>query len=152
MRISFPKLLATITLFTFLGAGFSYTPKAFANERFMLAKAETKKKTKKKQAKQSDEKKDEGDSLFLEEKTENKEYMPDIYRCPECGYEQDEPGFCPDHNKIELIKVLSKGKDPLAPTELDGNEDILVDIPLSNIKFKKKASDGEKETKKEKKK
>lgn len=77
------------------------------------------------------------DNLFLKEEKANLQYMPDIYRCPECGYEQDEPGSCPDHNKIELIKIISKARDPLAPAELDGNEDIIVDIPLKNLEFRK---------------
>ena len=62
--------------------------------------------------------------------------MPDIYRCPDCGYEQDEAGFCPDHTTLELVKIISDVKNPLTPSELDGNEDILVDVPL-NIDFKK---------------
>lgn len=73
---------------------------------------------------------------LLSDNEKAKSYMPDIYRCPDCGYEQDEPGFCPDHVSLELIKIISNSNDPLAPAELDGNEDILVDIPL-NIQFKK---------------
>jgi len=65
------------------------------------------------------------------------DYVPDIFRCPECGYEQDESGACPDHNTLQLVKVISKGRDPLEPAEFDGNEDIIVDVPLKNLLFKK---------------
>ncbi len=75
--------------------------------------------------------------LFLPEAADNQTYLPDIFRCPECGYEQDEPGTCPDHGETELIKVLSKGKNPLAPPELDGNEDLLVDVPLTGLVLRK---------------
>lgn len=75
--------------------------------------------------------------MFLQESEASVSFMPDIYRCPECGYEQDEEGFCPDHTIIALVKVLSAGRDPLAPAELDGNEDIIVDVPLKNIEFRK---------------
>lgn len=77
------------------------------------------------------------ESLFLQEGEKMIDYVPDIYRCPECGYEQDEPGTCPDHNTLELVKVISKGRDPLEPAEFDGNEDIIVDVPLKNLLFKK---------------
>ncbi len=84
----------------------------------------------------AEEEKQQEDTELLADTENSKSYMPDIYRCPDCGYEQDEPGTCPDHSSLELIKVISAGKDPLAPQELDGNEDILVDVPL-NIQFKK---------------
>jgi len=77
------------------------------------------------------------ESLFLQENEKMIDYVPEIYRCSECGYEQDEPGTCPDHNTLELVKVISKARDPLEPAELDGNEDIIVDIPLKNLLFKK---------------
>lgn len=77
------------------------------------------------------------ESLFLQEGEKMIDYVPDIYRCPECGYEQDEPGTCPDHNTLDLVKVISKGRDPLEPAEFDGNEDIIVDVPLKNLLFKK---------------
>ncbi|NLI78056.1 MAG: hypothetical protein GX442_16685 [Candidatus Riflebacteria bacterium] len=82
---------------------------------------------------------DEGEEngLFLPEVADNQTYLPDIFRCPECGYEQDEPGTCPDHGETELIKILSKGKNPLAPPELDGNEDLLVDVPLTGLVLRK---------------
>ncbi|HAE39815.1 MAG TPA: hypothetical protein DCG57_14485 [Candidatus Riflebacteria bacterium] len=77
--------------------------------------------------------------MFLQEADKTAGFMPEIFRCPECGYEQDEIGNCPDHTAIELVKILSAGRDPLAPAELDGNEDIIVDVPLKNIEFKKEA-------------
>ncbi|NLM18183.1 MAG: hypothetical protein GX221_10745 [Candidatus Riflebacteria bacterium] len=62
-------------------------------------------------------------------------FFPDIYRCPECGYEQDIPGKCPDHPFSDLLKTFAKTQNPLEPTELDGNEDLIADIPLSNLTF-----------------
>lgn len=94
------------------------------------------KKGKQKAADAKEEEQQPEDTELLADNENSKSYMPDIYRCPDCGYEQDEPGTCPDHSSLELIKVISDGKDPLAPQELDGNEDILVDVPL-NIQFKK---------------
>lgn len=76
------------------------------------------------------------EELFLPDQ-ENLDFMPDIFRCPDCGYEQDEPGFCPDHIEVSLIRVPDKNRDPLAPPELDGNEDLIVDIPLRGIQFRK---------------
>jgi len=81
----------------------------------------------------------EQEPMFLQEADKSASFMPDIYRCPECGYEQDEEGSCPDHTTIALVKILSAGRDPLAPAELDGNEDIIVDVPLKNIEFRKEA-------------
>lgn len=82
---------------------------------------------------------DAGEDLFLREGKENQKFLPDIFRCPECGYEQDEPGTCPDHDESALILVRSKGKNPLEPSEVDGNEDIVVDIPLTGLSLKKAA-------------
>jgi hypothetical protein len=82
------------------------------------------------------------ESLFLAEPDENQAYVPEIFRCGECGYEQDEPGNCPDHALAPLTLVLSKGKNPLEPTEVDGNEDLLVDIPLTGLAFKKAGAVG----------
>ena len=80
-----------------------------------------------------------GEDLFLREGKENQKFLPDIYRCPECGYEQDEPGTCPDHDESALVLVRSKGKNPLEPSDVDGNEDIVVDIPLTGLSIKKAA-------------
>lgn len=85
---------------------------------------------------------DEADSIvdisdFPEESVDNRSFFPDVYRCPECGYEQDEEGVCPDHFSTELVKILSRGRNPIAPLELDGNEDIIVDVPLRNLEFNK---------------
>lgn len=77
------------------------------------------------------------ESLFLPESEEGQGYHPDVYRCAECGYEQDEPGACPDHDANPLVQVISMGKNPLEPPEVDGNEDILTDIPLKDLKFRK---------------
>lgn len=66
-----------------------------------------------------------------------KNYVPDIYRCPDCGYEQDVSGTCPDHTTVDLVIIRDKARNPLAPVEYDGNEDIIVDIPLKNVVFKK---------------
>jgi len=128
-----------------MGAGFSYfdglplsgptrlqaAPKASESGK----SGSRKKKTttdKKKVQEQEDE-----DSVFLKDAEKSMTYLPDIFRCPECGYEQDEPGNCPDHNTIELVKVLSRGRDPLEPAELDGNEDLIVDVPLKDLQFRK---------------
>lgn len=73
------------------------------------------------------------EQLFLKEGAGQEKFLPDVYRCPECGYEQDESGACPDHDQFALVKVLSQGKNPLAPTEVDGNEDLIVDIPLTGL-------------------
>ncbi|MDD3148878.1 MAG: hypothetical protein PHD82_16415 [Candidatus Riflebacteria bacterium] len=135
------KLLA---LLTFIGAGFSSLDsfpqielgrKAFAQT--VTRKKTTAKKKKAQSAKKTDEQALDEDPLFLKEAEKAREFLPDLYRCPECGYEQDEPGTCPDHNTLELVKVLSRGRDPLEPAELDGNEDIIVDIPLKDLQFKK---------------
>jgi hypothetical protein len=126
------KKFLTITLLTLMGAGFSFSflSVVSAAEKKEKSKAKTKTKT------ETTETEEEPD-LFLQESKQNVEFLPDIYKCPECGYEQDEPGSCPDHNDMELVKVLSKGRDPLEPSELDGNEDIIVDIPLKNLEFRK---------------
>jgi len=75
--------------------------------------------------------------LFLPETAADQVYLPDIFRCSECGYEQDEPGTCPDHEEVQLIKVLSKGRNPLEPAEFDGNEDLIVDIPITGLTVRK---------------
>ncbi|GAB4282083.1 MAG: hypothetical protein Kow0029_27450 [Candidatus Rifleibacteriota bacterium] len=128
------KSLALITLAVLFGSGFSACSQLNAAER-KLAKEPVKKAEVK-----TEESPDEpSDDLFLKEIEANEKFLPDIYRCPECGYEQDEMGFCPDHNEIELVKVISRGRDPMEPSELDGNEDIVVDIPLKNLEFRKEA-------------
>lgn len=135
------KTVVMITLLALLGAGFSSVQPVFAqgSEKAKVAD-KSKKSSKKTDAKASDAEISEKDEdLFLKEEEANLKFLPDIYRCSECGYEQDEPGFCPDHNEVELVKVLAKGRDPLEPAELDGNEDILVDIPLKNLEFRKDA-------------
>ncbi len=135
------KAVAMITLLAFYGAGFSYHCPLFAQD----SQESVSTKKARKSAKKSDGKKkveseeEKSEELFLPEEEANQKFLPDIYRCPECGYEQDEPGFCPDHNEIELVKILAAGRDPLEPSELDGNEDILVDIPLKNLEFRKEA-------------
>ncbi len=139
------KALFVVTLLITIGAGFSYETRVLAQlqnekESPKSKKSSDKEKKKNKKKQKADEAKKGDDELFLKEEEANARFMPDIFRCPECGYEQDEPGFCPDHDKIELIKVLSRGRDPLEPTELDGNEDILVDVPLKNLEFRKEAN------------
>ncbi|MFZ5952342.1 MAG: hypothetical protein ACOYXC_16690 [Candidatus Rifleibacteriota bacterium] len=139
------KALFAITLLAFIGAGFSYETRALAQlktekESVKSKKSSDKEKKKSEKKEKTDEAKKGSDELFLKEEEANTRFMPDIFRCPECGYEQDEPGFCPDHDKIELTKVLSRGRDPLEPTELDGNEDILVDVPLKNLEFRKEVN------------
>ncbi len=99
---------------------------------------EKKEKKEKKEEKEKDEEKEgKKDQLFLPEPDDSQTYVPEIFRCSECGYEQDEPGKCPDHDETELIMVRSKGRNPLEPPEVDGNEDIAVDFPLTNLMFKK---------------
>ncbi len=138
-----------IALLAVAGAGFSgldLVPleparRVFAQDnRSKTRPASDKTKTRAKKAgkdQSAEEKKEE--PMFLQEADKTASFLPDIYRCPECGYEQDEEGNCPDHSAIVLIKVLSAGRDPLAPAELDGNEDIIVDVPLKNIEFRKEA-------------
>lgn len=145
--------IAILTLLSFCGAGFSildnfgsdlrskFSVEAASKKKSKKAKSSTNKKTEKK-AEEAKESQDDSELLVDNELARN--YMPDIYRCPDCGYEQDEPGFCPDHVTLELIKIISAPKDPLAPAELDGNEDILVDVPL-NIQFKKDQIEEKKE-------
>ena len=67
-----------------------------------------------------------------------KNYVPDIYRCPDCGYEQDVSGTCPDHPTVDLVIIRDKARNPLAPVEYDGTK-IFVDIPLKMC-FKKEIS------------
>ena len=141
------RYISIITLLVFAGAGFSVLDNLslpFIKNASRLEAARRSKKSNKsnKSDKKSESKKDsneklnEDDSGFLADKDKARSYMPDIYRCPDCGYEQDEEGYCPDHATLELVKVISNPKDPMAPSELDGNEDILVDVHL-NIVFKK---------------
>jgi hypothetical protein len=125
------KAVVSLTLLALLSTGFLF----FSDTLFSAEKQKRSRKTESKKEEAKKEK--ESDELFLPEASANQEFMPDLYRCPECGYEQDEPGTCPDHNDMELTKVLSKGRDPLEPPELDGNEDLIVDIPLKNLEFKK---------------
>ena len=136
-----------MTLFAFVGAGFSFLDNwnlGFEKVSLEAARKQPKKsnehsdKSAKKVSskKKTEEVKATEDYGFLMDDPSSRNYMPDIYRCPDCGYEQDEPGFCPDHITLELVKIISNPKDPLAPAEYDGNEDILVDIPL-NLEFKK---------------
>lgn len=93
-------------------------------------------KDKKPEAKKESADPESSDSLFLPETAENQSHVAELYRCPDCGYEQDEAGFCPDHDEQKLVQVLSQGKNPFAPAEVDGNEDLLVDLPLSGLQFR----------------
>lgn len=139
------KKTAILTLFAFIGAGFPFLDnfELILKDSYRLEAAQkSSKKTSKrfkKAEKKTEDKTDKNaseNSDFLADNERAKDYMPDIYRCPDCGYEQDESGFCPDHPALKLIKIISTPKDPLAPAELDGNEDILVDVPL-NLEFRK---------------
>lgn len=152
------KKIAILTLFAFLGAGFPFLDNiSLAKKGFFSLEAAPRssrrgnKNSKKaeKKAETKNTKNPSGDSGFLVDNDKTKDYMPDIYRCPDCGYEQDESGFCPDHSTLKLIKIISAPKDPLAPAELDGNEDILVDVPL-NLEFRKDDLEAKKEESKEK--
>ncbi len=110
--------------------------------KFGLYAARKKRNNNSKKKKQTEEKKQEtaekaDESDYLTDQEEALEYVPDIYRCAECGYEQDTPGTCPDHTTAELVKIADKARNPLAPVEYDGNEDIIVDIPLKNVVFRK---------------
>ncbi len=154
------KSIAIITLLVFGSAGFSILDDfTFIRKSSLEAARRSRNTDKKKTTSKSSSKtssntkktdsteevdKQSESSDFLADNDKAKSYMPDIYRCPDCGYEQDEAGFCPDHTTLELVKVISDVNSPLAPSELDGNEDILVDVPL-HIEFKK----DELETKKE---
>lgn len=139
------KGILILTLLVFAGAGFSFLDD-FDCLKSSYSKIEAARKSRKNNKKNeksntSSQKKEEKSAKkdsdsFLPDNDNAKSYMPDIYRCPDCGYEQDEAGFCPDHVTLELVKIISNPKDPMAPNELDGNEDILVDVPL-NIVFKK---------------
>lgn len=135
-----------LTLLALLGAGFSlFTSPGIFSAKVCAAKKETltqKKKSesvKKSEArsKKKAESDTEDETMFLKDSEKAIDYLPEIYRCPECGYEQDFSGTCPDHSTLALIKILSRGRDPLEPAELDGNEDIIVDIPLKNLQFRK---------------
>lgn len=145
------RYIAILTLLSFCGAGFSILDNSGSDlrEKYSASAAskrnskKNKKESKKSEKKVDVEEKKEDTELLMDNKLA-RDYMPDIYRCPDCGYEQDEPGYCPDHVSLELIKIISDPKDPLAPSELDGNEDILVDIPL-NIQFKKDQIEEKKE-------
>ena len=75
--------------------------------------------------------------LFLRAPETEQQWLPEIFRCLECGYEQDEPGRCPDHGAGELIKIISDARSPLAPVELDGNEDLIVDMPLTGLTIRR---------------
>ncbi|MDD3000958.1 MAG: hypothetical protein PHF29_04325 [Candidatus Riflebacteria bacterium] len=120
----------------------------------LLAKEKSKPKKSKKSSSKTDKAKSsaqsnestksENDSDYLPEPDSAKSYVPDIYRCPECGYEQDVIGTCPDHATIDLVFIRDKARDPLAPAEYDGNEDIIVDIPLKNVVFKKEILEDDK--------
>ncbi len=145
------RYIAILTLLSFCGAGFSILDNSGSDFREKYSASAASKRNSKKNKKESkkSEKKDDveekkEDTELLMDNELARDYMPDIYRCPDCGYEQDEPGYCPDHVSLELIKIISDPKDPLAPSELDGNEDILVDIPL-NIQFKKDQIEEKKE-------
>ena len=144
------KRIALITLLVFGSAGFSFLDGFNFNSASSVLEAarrsnknssskKTSSKTKKNESKKETSKNTDDSSLnneLLMDNEKSRDYMPDIFRCPDCGYEQDEAGFCPDHTTLELVKIISDIKNPLAPSELDGNEDILVDVPL-NIDFKK---------------
>lgn len=141
------KSLRLLTLLAILGAGFSSLdsiPQFAMTTRLVAAPAakETRRVTRKKKKAESDKKDSaqvDEDSRFLKDTEKTVAFLPEIFRCPECGYEQDEPGICPDHNTFELIKILTRGRDPLEPAEFDGNEDLIVDIPLKDLQFKKDA-------------
>ncbi len=145
------KRIVLITLLVFGSAGFSFLDGFNFNSASSVLEAarrsnknssasnkksnsKTKKTESNKEAAKSSE--DSSNNELLMDNEKSRDYMPDIFRCPDCGYEQDEAGFCPDHTTLELVKIISDIKNPLAPSELDGNEDILVDVPL-NIDFKK---------------
>lgn len=140
-----------IALLAVCGAGFSSLDivaleparRVFAQTSTKRETTASKSKTRAKKAKTAEKDKaaevKADEPMFLQETDKTVDFLPEIFRCPECGYEQDESGKCPDHSAIELVKILSPGRDPLAPAELDGNEDIIVDIPLKNIEFKKEA-------------
>ena len=144
------KRIVLITLLVFGSAGFSFLDGFNFNSASSVLEAarrssrnssskKTNNKTKKTETKKESAKSSDDSSLnneLLMDNEKSRDYMPDIFRCPDCGYEQDEAGFCPDHTTLELVKIISDIKNPLAPSELDGNEDILVDVPL-NIDFKK---------------
>ena len=152
------KRIAIITLLVFGSAGFSFLDEHnlfIGSSRLEAARRNSRKssnnssssKTKKAESKNESKSEEPEDTDLLMDNEKSRAYMPDIFRCPDCGYEQDEPGFCPDHTTLELVKIISDAKNPLAPSELDGNEDILVDVPL-NINFKKDDLDKKVEEKK----
>ncbi len=145
------RIIAIITLLSFYGAGFCVLDNSGSDLKLKYSvdaaskrnSRKNKKDSKKSESKKAVEEQKEDTELLMDNELA-RNYMPDIYRCPDCGYEQDEPGNCPDHVTLELIKIISDPKDPLAPAELDGNEDILVDVPL-NIQFKKDQIEEKKE-------
>lgn len=118
-----------LILLAFLAAGIGLSPVMAQREKAERAKKTTRGRPVEAEATPKDD--------FLPDTEENREFLPELFRCSECGYEQDEEGYCPDHTEIELIKILSRGRDPLEPPELDGNEDIIVDIPLRGLQFRK---------------
>jgi hypothetical protein len=143
------KRIVLITLLVFGSAGFSFLDDFNINNPTSVLEAarrsnrnssnkKTSGKSKKTESKKETSKNsdDSSDNDLLMDNEKSRDYMPDIFRCPDCGYEQDEAGYCPDHTTLELVKIISDVKNPLAPSEFDGNEDILVDVPL-NIDFKK---------------
>ena len=110
-------------------------------KRKALAKTgDQKKKSEKATEAEDKDKEAPDDDLFLAETKENQTWLPDLFRCPECGYEQDESGTCPDHLETTLVLVRVEGKNPLEPPEVDGNEDLIVDMPVTGLVFKKAAT------------
>lgn len=144
MRISsFPLLTSGLLLLVMTLSSFGPLCAAPAAERDPRSAKDSisRSKDRKEKGKKAVEKKEaadteKGESLFLPETAENKAHVTELYRCPDCGYEQDETGFCPDHDEQALTLVLSQGRNPLEPAEVDGNEDLLVDLPLSGLQFK----------------
>ena len=144
MRISsFPLLTSGLLLLAMTLSSVGPLCAAPASERDPRSAKDSisRAKDRKEKGKKAEEKKEtadqeKGESLFLPETAENQTHVTELYRCPDCGYEQDEAGFCPDHDEQALTLVLSQGRNPLEPAEVDGNEDLLVDLPLSGLQFK----------------
>lgn len=145
-----PSLFILAALFFLFFLGFSQVEAASKDTRKNSESAvkpeKSSKKTRSRRSKKGEEKVEESEeeeeeakeeSIFLAESEESQKYVPDIFRCADCGYEQDEPGKCPDHERDPLVQVISMGKNPLEPPEVDGNEDILTDLPLTGLKFRK---------------